>query len=42
METHGSGRCAYRISPELLLRLPTGGLDVGYGEHSVAVEKNAV
>ena len=30
------------IYPELLLRLPPGSLNVGYREHSVAVEKNAV
>lgn len=41
METH-MWKCAYRIYPELLLRLPPGSLNVGYREHSVAVEKNAV
>lgn len=34
-------KCAYRIYPELLLRLPPGSLKVGYREHSVAVEKSA-
>lgn len=39
METHVMWRCAYRIDPELLLRLPPGSLNVGYREHSEAVEK---
>lgn len=35
-------RCAYRIYPELLLRLPPGSLNVGYRKQSEAVKKNAV